>query len=195
MVPGFFPLAPKPASPFHGYGGFSLDPERRAGTCIFQNIRLNQVPFLVADVAVQLGHRNTSAYKNHQGIYRQGIPAGVCRLCHVSASREYRWMGESHINSPQSRRGVLPSEWTYPSAMSMIIPHSITVVSPVDSQGIRSDTLRTLLSGWNESVRGMQRYAPKCSLVWHVLMNIQGYMFYTQFVYSRSCISEQSLIN
>jgi len=54
--------------------------------------------------------------------------------------------------------GVLASEYTYPSAMSMMLPHGIKAVAvPLDGQGMRSDALRTLLSEWDESLRGMPR--------------------------------------
>ncbi|RDB22762.1 Aromatic amino acid aminotransferase C56E4.03 [Hypsizygus marmoreus] len=54
--------------------------------------------------------------------------------------------------------GVLTAEWTYPSAVSMMLPYGIKAVPvPLDGHGIRSDDLRVILSQWNESARGMPR--------------------------------------
>lgn len=54
--------------------------------------------------------------------------------------------------------GVLASEWTYPSALSAMLPYGINPVPiPMDSQGMRSDSLRILLSEWDEAARGMPR--------------------------------------
>ncbi|KAF8165378.1 pyridoxal phosphate-dependent transferase [Crassisporium funariophilum] len=54
--------------------------------------------------------------------------------------------------------GVLTSEWTYPSAIATMTPFGITPVPlPMDGQGMRSDTLRDTLSGWDEKARGMPR--------------------------------------
>lgn len=54
--------------------------------------------------------------------------------------------------------GILAAEWSYPSAMSVMAPFGIKPVSvPMDSQGIRSDKLRSVLSEWDENERGMPR--------------------------------------
>lgn len=54
--------------------------------------------------------------------------------------------------------GVLAEEWTYPSAMASMQPHGIKVVPvAIDGQGMRSDALRTVLSEWDETARGMPR--------------------------------------
>lgn len=54
--------------------------------------------------------------------------------------------------------GILAAEWTYPSAMSTMVPLGIRPVSvPMDGQGIRSDKLRSLLSAWDKDRRGMPR--------------------------------------
>ncbi|ESK97603.1 aromatic amino acid aminotransferase [Moniliophthora roreri MCA 2997] len=54
--------------------------------------------------------------------------------------------------------GVLVSEWTYPSAMATMMPLGCKMVPvKMDSQGMRSDHLRALLSGWDEAERGMPR--------------------------------------
>ncbi|KAF8640115.1 hypothetical protein AX17_001351 [Amanita inopinata Kibby_2008] len=55
-------------------------------------------------------------------------------------------------------QGVLTSEWTYPSAIAAMEPHGIKPIPvAMDSQGMRSDALRTLLSEWDETSRGMPR--------------------------------------
>ncbi|KAJ7283688.1 pyridoxal phosphate-dependent transferase [Mycena rebaudengoi] len=54
--------------------------------------------------------------------------------------------------------GVLVSKWTYPSAMATMRPFGIKAVPvDIDGQGVRSDALRTVLSEWDETVRGMPR--------------------------------------
>jgi aromatic amino acid aminotransferase I len=54
--------------------------------------------------------------------------------------------------------GILASAWTYPSAMATILPHGISPVPvSMDGQGMRSDSLRTTLAGWDEGARGMPR--------------------------------------
>ncbi|KAF9462610.1 pyridoxal phosphate-dependent transferase [Collybia nuda] len=54
--------------------------------------------------------------------------------------------------------GILAAEWTYPSALSAMIPFGIKPISmPMDSQGIRSDKLRSLLSEWDKYERNMPR--------------------------------------
>jgi len=54
--------------------------------------------------------------------------------------------------------GVLASEWTYPSAMASMKPYGITPVPvAMDSQGMRSDALRTVLAEWDQDARGMAR--------------------------------------
>ncbi|KAJ7638781.1 pyridoxal phosphate-dependent transferase [Roridomyces roridus] len=54
--------------------------------------------------------------------------------------------------------GVLVSKWTYPSAMATMQPHNIRPI-PVDTdaQGMRSDSLRAILTEWDEAARGMPR--------------------------------------
>ncbi|EGN93075.1 hypothetical protein SERLA73DRAFT_172428 [Serpula lacrymans var. lacrymans S7.3] len=54
--------------------------------------------------------------------------------------------------------GVLTEEWTYPSAMSAMAPYGINPVPiAMDSQGMRADSLNTLLSEWDEEARHMKR--------------------------------------
>ncbi|KAJ7179162.1 pyridoxal phosphate-dependent transferase [Mycena filopes] len=54
--------------------------------------------------------------------------------------------------------GVLVSKWTYPSAMATMQPYNIKPVPvEIDSEGMRSDALRTLLTEWDEVARGMPR--------------------------------------
>ncbi|KAF8076347.1 pyridoxal phosphate-dependent transferase [Lyophyllum atratum] len=54
--------------------------------------------------------------------------------------------------------GVLAAEFTYPSAVSMMLPYDIKVVSvPMDGHGMKADALRTLLSEWDETLRAMPR--------------------------------------
>ncbi|KAH7930638.1 PLP-dependent transferase [Leucogyrophana mollusca] len=54
--------------------------------------------------------------------------------------------------------GVLVEEWTYASAMAAMIPCGVSPV-PVrmDAQGMRDDSLRVVLEGWDEVQRGMSR--------------------------------------
>ncbi|KAJ6539317.1 pyridoxal phosphate-dependent transferase, partial [Mycena capillaripes] len=54
--------------------------------------------------------------------------------------------------------GVLVSKWTYPSAMASMQPYNIKPVPvEIDGEGMRSDALRTLLTEWDETARGMPR--------------------------------------
>ncbi|KAF7352816.1 Aminotran-1-2 domain-containing protein [Mycena venus] len=54
--------------------------------------------------------------------------------------------------------GVLVSKWTYPSAMASMQPYNIRPVPvDIDSQGMRSDALRTILTEWDAEARGMSR--------------------------------------
>ncbi|KAJ7507762.1 pyridoxal phosphate-dependent transferase [Mycena galericulata] len=54
--------------------------------------------------------------------------------------------------------GVLVSKWSYPSAMATMHPFNIKPVPvDIDAQGMRSDALRTILTEWDEGVRGIPR--------------------------------------
>lgn len=54
--------------------------------------------------------------------------------------------------------GVLTSEWTYPSALASMNPYGIRAVPvAMDSEGMSSQALLNLLSGWDETTRGMAR--------------------------------------
>ncbi|KAJ7682833.1 pyridoxal phosphate-dependent transferase, partial [Mycena polygramma] len=54
--------------------------------------------------------------------------------------------------------GVLVSKWTYPSAMASMKPYNIKPVPiEIDGEGMRSDALRTVLTEWDETARGMPR--------------------------------------
>ncbi|KAF7332154.1 Aminotran-1-2 domain-containing protein [Mycena kentingensis (nom. inval.)] len=54
--------------------------------------------------------------------------------------------------------GVFVSKWTYPSAMASMTPYNILPVPvDIDSEGMRSDDLRAILSGWDQETRGMPR--------------------------------------
>jgi len=54
--------------------------------------------------------------------------------------------------------GVLCSEWTYPSALSTMLPYGIrSVPVGMDGQGMSSVALRQVLSTWDETARGMPR--------------------------------------
>ncbi|KAG6919406.1 hypothetical protein DXG01_006289 [Tephrocybe rancida] len=60
-----------------------------------------------------------------------------------------------------SGEGVLVDEWTYPSAVAMMSPHNIHPVAiPLDGQGVVGHAMRRLLLEWNETARGIPRYAP-----------------------------------
>lgn len=62
---------------------------------------------------------------------------------------------------------IITEEWTYPSALASCRPYDITAVPvAMDAEGMRADSLRTLLSGWNEGERGAKRSVfPLSSLV------------------------------
>ncbi|KAL7282645.1 hypothetical protein ACG7TL_004118 [Trametes sanguinea] len=52
----------------------------------------------------------------------------------------------------------ITEDWTYPSALASSQPFGIHPVGvPMDSEGMRSDELRTLLAGWDEAARGCRR--------------------------------------
>ncbi|KAI0650413.1 PLP-dependent transferase [Trametes meyenii] len=52
----------------------------------------------------------------------------------------------------------ITEDWTYPSALASSQPYGIHPVGvPMDSEGMRSDALRQLLSEWDEGVRGCER--------------------------------------
>ena len=53
----------------------------------------------------------------------------------------------------------LTEEWTYPSAVASAHPYGIKPVPvAMDSEGMRADDLRKILSEWDESARGAKRY-------------------------------------
>ena len=55
--------------------------------------------------------------------------------------------------------GVLTSAWTFPAAIATMLPYgSSPVPVPMDGQGMRSDSLRSILAGWDEVARKMPRY-------------------------------------
>lgn len=54
---------------------------------------------------------------------------------------------------------ILTSEWTYPSAMYTMMPYEVSVAPvAIDSQGMRSDNLLSVLKGWDQNIRGAPRY-------------------------------------
>ncbi|KAH7887779.1 pyridoxal phosphate-dependent transferase [Phlebopus sp. FC_14] len=54
--------------------------------------------------------------------------------------------------------GVLCEEWTYPSAMAAMTPSNIQPVPvAIDGQGMSSDDLERILSGWDAEARRMPR--------------------------------------
>lgn len=54
---------------------------------------------------------------------------------------------------------ILTSEWTYPSAMYTMMPYEVSVAPvAIDSQGMRSDNLLSVLKGWDQNTRGAPRY-------------------------------------
>ena len=56
-------------------------------------------------------------------------------------------------------QGVLLTEWAFASALAAMIPYGIKPVPvAMDSQGMRSDALRDVLLGWDDTARGMSRY-------------------------------------
>ena len=53
----------------------------------------------------------------------------------------------------------ITEDWTYPSALASSQPYGVHPVGvPMDSEGMRSDELRKLLSEWDETARGCKRY-------------------------------------
>lgn len=53
---------------------------------------------------------------------------------------------------------IITEEWTYPSALASCQPYGITAVPvAMDAEGMRADSLRTLLAGWDENERGAKR--------------------------------------
>lgn len=65
---------------------------------------------------------------------------------------------------------ILAAEWTYPSALVQLVPLGITVADvAIDGQGIRADSLRSVLRDWDEVARGAKRYTSQqlhCSPTW-----------------------------
>ncbi|KII94834.1 hypothetical protein PLICRDRAFT_193623 [Plicaturopsis crispa FD-325 SS-3] len=54
--------------------------------------------------------------------------------------------------------GVLTAAWTYPSAVATMAPYKVLPVPvDMDGEGMRSDSLREILSGWDAEARGMPR--------------------------------------
>lgn len=54
---------------------------------------------------------------------------------------------------------ILTCEWTYPSAIAASRPLGIEAVPvAMDGEGMRSDVLLGILSGWDENKRGAPRY-------------------------------------
>jgi aromatic amino acid aminotransferase I / 2-aminoadipate transaminase len=54
---------------------------------------------------------------------------------------------------------VLMEEWTYPSAVATMRPYNINPVPiELDSQGICPDSLRNILSKWDDDIQGAPRY-------------------------------------
>ena len=52
----------------------------------------------------------------------------------------------------------LTEEWTYPSAIASSHPFNVKPIPvAMDSEGMRADDLRKILSEWDESVRGAKR--------------------------------------
>ena len=54
--------------------------------------------------------------------------------------------------------GILTEEWTYPSVLAAVQPYGMRA-TPVtmDSEGMRSDSLRKVLEEWDETARGYKR--------------------------------------
>lgn len=53
---------------------------------------------------------------------------------------------------------IITEEWTYPSALASCQPYGITAVPvAMDAEGMRANSLRTLLAGWDENERGAKR--------------------------------------
>lgn len=52
----------------------------------------------------------------------------------------------------------LTEEWTYPSAVYASHPYNVKPIAiAMDSEGMRADNLRKVLSEWNEATRGAKR--------------------------------------
>lgn len=69
--------------------------------------------------------------------------------------------------------GILTEEWTYPSACASARPLGMHIVSvKIDSEGMSSEHLESLLSNWDERARGMKRSDPYSSTVTAFLTGI-----------------------
>lgn len=59
---------------------------------------------------------------------------------------------------------VLVEEWTFPSALASAHPIDVRWKGvPMDSQGMRPDSLREILAGWN-----VERDGPRCVCAWNL---------------------------
>ncbi|KAI0278621.1 pyridoxal phosphate-dependent transferase [Russula aff. rugulosa BPL654] len=59
---------------------------------------------------------------------------------------------------------LLVEEWSYPSALATALPLEIRWKAvPMDGQGMRADSLRAILAGWN-----VERDGPRCVPVWNI---------------------------
>lgn len=67
-------------------------------------------------------------------------------------------LGRAMLTLCNPGEGVLTEDWTYPSALASIQPYGINAVPvTMDSEGMRSDSLRKVLGEWDETARGFKR--------------------------------------
>ena len=101
------------------------------------------------------------AYRNFATLVNIGNTDGLVKFSAMcpQSPRVYipRW-SKAITTFCNPGEGVLVGEWTYPSAMTAMRPVGVRPVAvALDSEGIRSDDLRKVLSEWNNVVRGMPR--------------------------------------
>lgn len=93
--------------------------------------------------------------------YTRVIPMGpstTLLICVATDSTDYRW---SRIVTTLCNPGdaYITEERTYPPTLVASAPHGIHSVGVLmDDRGMRSDELRKLLEGWDETTRGSKRY-------------------------------------
>lgn len=88
----------------------------------------------------------------------KGMPFSVLQSFNTHFCKHFSWH-RALTTLCNKGEAILASEWTYPSAMIGIIPFGIDVVPvAIDGQGMRADSLRSLLRDWDELARGAPRY-------------------------------------
>lgn len=86
-----------------------------------------------------------------------GMPSSTLRSSDTNSSKIFSW---HRVLVTLCNKGdvILASEWTYPSALVGMVPFGINVVPvAIDGQGMRADSLRSVLRDWDEPARGAPR--------------------------------------